>query len=126
MVRKEDFIMKKFISATLLALTKIILVACSSQNKQSLDGDYYWISSERNELAFPIKESKGTIQRGEADTFTINESNNTFELSGNDNSTVKYVFKNDTISTNLTGTERTYYKKDSKAYNKALKENGYN
>lgn len=112
--------MKKFISATLLALTKIILVACSSQNKQSLDGDYYWIS------AFTIKESKGTIQRGEADTFTINESNNTFELSGNDNSTVKYVFKNDTTSTNLTGTERTYYKKDSKAYNKALKENGYN
>lgn len=120
--------MKKFISITLLALTTIILVACYSQNKQSLDGDYYWISSERNELAFSIKDGKGTIKRGEADTFTIDEENSTFELSGNDvsDSTVKYVFKNDTISTNLTGTERTYYKKDSEAYNKALKENGYN
>ena len=120
--------MKKFISVTLLALTTIILVACSSQNKQSLDGDYYWISSERNELAFTIKDGKGTIQRGEADTFTVDEANSTFELSGNDvsNSTVKYELKNDTNSTNLTGTERTYYKKDSEAYNKALKENGYN
>ena len=39
--------MKKFISVTLLALTTIILVSCSSQSKQSLDGDYYWISSEQ-------------------------------------------------------------------------------
>ena len=33
--------MKKFISATLLALTTIILITCSSQNKQSLDSDCY-------------------------------------------------------------------------------------
>ena len=119
--------MKKFISVTVLALTTIILVACSSQNKQSLDGDYYWISSERNELAFSIKDGKGTIQRGEADTFIVDEANSTFELSGNDvsNSTVKYELKNGTITTNLTGTERTYYKKDSEAYKNALKENGY-
>jgi len=42
--------MKKFISTTLLALTTIILIACSSQNKQSLDSDYYWISSEGNDI----------------------------------------------------------------------------
>lgn len=119
--------MKKYIGVILLTIIAIILVACSSQNKQSLNGDYYWISSERNELAFSIKNGKGTIERGEADTFTIDEANNTFELSGNDvsNSTIKYVFTNDTISTNLTGTERTYYKKDSEACKNALKENGY-
>ena len=57
--------MKKFISVTLLALTTIVLVACSSQKKQSLAGDYYWISSERNELAFTIKDDKGTIHKEE-------------------------------------------------------------
>ena len=87
--------MKKFISITLLALTTIILVACSSQNKQSLDGDYYWISSERNEPAFTIKDGKGTIQRGEADTFTVDEANSTFELSGSDVS--KVLFASSTV-----------------------------
>ena len=87
--------MKKFISATLLALTTIILIACSSQNKQSLDSDYYWISSEGNELSFTIKDGKGTIERGEANIFKVDEVNSTFELSGNDiyNSIVNYVFK---------------------------------
>lgn len=110
--------MKKFISVILLALTTIILVACSSQNKQSLDGDYYWISSERNELAFTIKNGKGTIQRGEADTFTVDEANSTFKLSGNDisDTTVKYKFDNDTITVNISGTEHEYYKKGSVAY----------
>ena len=60
--------MKKFISVTLLALTTIVLVAFSSQNKQSLAGDYYWISSERNELAFTIKYDKGTIHKEEKRT----------------------------------------------------------
>ena len=115
--------MKKFIIATLLPLATIILVACSSQNKQSLDGDYYWISSERNELAFTIKDSKGTIQRGEADTFTVDETNSIFELSGKNSSdtTVKYKFDNDTITVNISGTEHEYYKKDSSAYQDALK-----
>lgn len=101
-----------------MALTTIILVACSSQNKQSLDGDYYWISSERNELAFTIKNGKGTIQRGEADTFTVDEANSTFKLSGNDisDTTVKYKFDNDTITVNISGTEHEYYKKGSVAY----------
>lgn len=87
--------MKKFISATLLALTTIILIACPSQNKQSLDSDCYWISSEGNELAFTIKDGKGTIERGEANTFKVDKVNSTFELSGNDiyNSRVNYVFK---------------------------------
>lgn len=117
--------MKKFISATLLILTTIILVACSSQSKQTLDGEYYWISSERNELAFTIKDGKGTIQRGEADSFTVDETDQTFTLYGNNvtNSTVKYELKNGSITTNLTGIERRYYKKGTDDYKKALKEN---
>lgn len=119
--------MKKFISITFLALATIIFVACSSQNKQSLDGEYYWISSERNELSFSIKDGKGTIERGEADTFTVDEANSTFKLSGNNisNSTVKYKFENDTITVNISGTEHDYYKKDSEAYQNTLAENGY-
>lgn len=37
----------------------VILIACSNSNQQSLDGEYYWVSSERNELAFTIKGDKG-------------------------------------------------------------------
>ena len=45
--------MRKIISI-LLSLSIITLIACSKNNYQSLDGEYYWISSERNELAFTI------------------------------------------------------------------------
>ena len=47
--------MKKIIGILLLSLSIITLIACSKNNYQSLDGEYYWISSERNELAFTIK-----------------------------------------------------------------------
>lgn len=119
--------MKKLISITLLILSAITLVSCTNQNKTSINGDYYWISSERNELAFTIKDGKGTIKRGDADGFTVNETTQTLELSGNNvsDSTTKYKLTDGTISANLTGTERTYYKKDSYAYQKALKEYGY-
>lgn len=47
--------MKKFISVLLLSIMAVMLIACSNSNQQSLDGEYYWVSSERNELAFTIK-----------------------------------------------------------------------
>ena len=47
--------MRKLIGILLLSLSIITLIACSKNNYQSLDGEYYWISSERNELAFTIK-----------------------------------------------------------------------
>lgn len=40
--------MKRLLTALILELTTFFLVACSNQN--SLDGEYYWISENRNEL----------------------------------------------------------------------------
>lgn len=53
--------MKKITSLTLLLITTIILIACTSKSLDSLDGEYYWISSERNELAITIKGDNSTI-----------------------------------------------------------------
>lgn len=53
--------MKKITSHTLLLITTIILIACTSKSLDSLDGEYYWISSERNELAITIKGDNSTI-----------------------------------------------------------------
>lgn len=119
--------MKKFISVTLLALTTVILVACSSQNKQPLDGDYYWISSERNELAFTIKGENASIEHGEADSFTINKQKNTIELSGQNiaSQTKEYLFKDGVFSVDISGVKHDYYLKGSEAYKKALKQYGY-
>ena len=74
--------MRKLIGILLLSLSIITLIACSKNNYQSLDGEYYWISSERNELAFTIKGNNASIEHGEADSFTINKQKNTIELTG--------------------------------------------
>ena len=108
--------MKKITSLILLMITTIILVACSSKSLNSLDGEYYWISTERNELAFTIKGDKGTIEHGEADNFTINKENSTLNLMG--------INTSDSI-VNITGVEREYYQKNSKAYKEALKQFNY-
>ena len=67
--------MKKIISLILYLIATLSLISCSCKLHDSLDGEYYWISSERNELAFTIKGDKGTIEHGEADYFTINKEN---------------------------------------------------
>lgn len=119
--------MRKLIGLLLISLSIISLIACSKNNYQSLDGDYYWISSERNELAFTIKEDKGTIEHGEADHFTINKENSTLNLTGGttSDSTVKYKYKDGIITVNITGVERDYYQKNSNAYKEALKQFNY-
>ena len=61
--------MRKFVSVLLLSLSIITLIACTKNKQQSLDGEYYWISSERNEWAFTIKGNRGSIKHGEADSF---------------------------------------------------------
>ena len=116
--------MRKIIGILLLSLSIITLIACSKNNYQSLDGEYYWISSERNELAFTIKGNRGSIEHGEADNFTIDQENNTFHLSGEGttDSTVKYKVKDGTITVDISGIEHEYYQKGSKAYNKALQQ----
>lgn len=87
--------MKKFISVLLLSIMAVVLIACSNSNQQSLDGEYYWVSSERNELAFTIKGDKGSIGHGEADNFKIDKQKKTIELIGQDiaKRTEGYSFK---------------------------------
>lgn len=119
--------MRKLIGILLLSLSIITLIACSKNNYQSLDGEYYWISSERNELAFSIKGDNASIDHGEADSFTINKQKNTIELTGQNSSsrTEKYSFKDGVFSVDISGVKHDYYLKGSEAYKNALKQYGY-
>ncbi|RGN67549.1 hypothetical protein DXB55_05185 [Streptococcus anginosus] len=119
--------MRKIISILLLSLSIITLIACSKNNYQSLDGEYYWISSERNELAFTVKGENASIEHGEADSFTINKQKNTIELTGQNiaSRTAEYSFKDGIFSVDISGVKHDYYLKGSEAYKKALKQYGY-
>ena len=119
--------MKKFISVVLMSIMAVILIACSKSDQQSLDGEYYWISSERNELAFTIKGDKGSIEHGEADTFEIDKQKKTIELTGQNiaSRTEEYSFEDGVFSVDISGMKHDYYLKGSSAYKKALKEFGY-
>lgn len=119
--------MRKLIGILLLSLSIISLIACSKNNYQSLDGEYYWISSERNELAFTIKGENASIEHGEADSFTINKQKNTIELTGQNivSRTAEYSFKDEVFSVDISGVKHDYYLKDSEEYNNALKQYGY-
>lgn len=119
--------MRKLIGILLLSLSVITLIACCKKSHQSLDGEYYWISNERNELAFTIKGNKASIEHGEADSFTINKQKNTIELTGQNiaSKSEKYSFKDGVFSVDISGVKRDYYLKGSEAYNKAIKQYGY-
>ena len=119
--------MRKFVSILLLSLSIITLIACSKNNYQSLDGEYYWISSERNELAFTIKGDKASIEHGEADSFTINKQKSTIELTGQNiaSRTEGYSFKDGVFSVDISGVKHDYYLKGSEAYKSALKQYVY-
>ena len=105
----------------------VTLIACSKNNYQSLDGEYYWISSERNELAFTIKGDNASIEHGDADSFIINKQKNTIELTGQNIAswTEEYSFKDEVFSVDISGVKHDYYLKDSEAYNNTLKQYGY-
>lgn len=119
--------MRKLIGLLLLSLSIISLISCSKSNYQSLDGEYYWISSERNELAFTIKGDKGSIEHGEADNFKIDKQKNTIKLTGQNiaSRTEEYSFKDGVFSVDISGVKHDYYLKDSEEYNNALKQYGY-
>ena len=119
--------MRKIISILLLSLSIITLIACSKNNYQSLDGEYYWISSERNELAFTIKGDNASIEHGEADSFTINKQKNTIKLTGQNiaGRTEEYSFKDGVFSVDISGVKHDYYLKGSEEYKNALKQYGY-
>ena len=119
--------MRKIVSILLLSLSIITLIACSKNNYQSLDGEYYWISSERNELVFTIKGDNASIEHGEADNFKIDKQKKTIELTGQNiaSRTEEYSFKDGVFSVDISGMKHDYYLKGSSAYKKALKKFGY-
>ena len=119
--------MRKLIGILLLSLSIITLIACSKNNYQSLDGEYYWISSERNELAFTIQGDNASIEHGEADSFTINKQKNTIKLTGQNTAgrIEEYSFKDGVFSVGISGVKHDYYLKGSEAYKNALKQYGY-
>ena len=119
--------MKKIISVLFMLFLAISLISCSSQNNQTLDGEYYWINENRNERVFTISGTKGTIDSGEADNFNVDQKNKIIELSGSQiaNRTESYTFNDGVFTVDISGTKHDYYLKGSEAYNEALKKYGY-
>ena len=119
--------MKKLIVLILMSMSVLLLMACSKQANDSLDGEYYWINENRNEVAFVISGDTGTIKHGEAEGFTIDKEKSTIQLLGENiiKLTKSYTFKDDVFTVDISGMKHDYYKKDSKAYQEALKKYGY-
>lgn len=119
--------MKKLIALILVSMSAFLLIACSKESNNSLDGEYYWINENRNEVAFVISGDIGTIKHGEAEGFTIDKEKSTIQLSGENiiKLTKSYTFKDDVFTVDISGIKHDYYKKDSKAYQEALKKYGY-
>lgn len=119
--------MRKLISVLFVSLLAFTLISCSNKNNQTLDGEYYWINENRNELIFTISGNKGTIDSGEADTFVINKENETIELMGSQiiSRSESYTFKDGVFTVDISGTKHDYYLKGSEAYKNALKKYGY-
>ena len=64
---------KKLIVLILISMSALLLMVCTKQSDISLDGEYYWINENRNEVAFVISGDTGTIKHGEAEGFTIDK-----------------------------------------------------
>ena len=116
--------MKKLFAAVVLMISVLALISCS--DRQSLDGDYYWISDITNELAFSINDGKGNLHIGESDGFTVDEKDGTFKLFGSQvvDHTARYTYKDGVLSVDVTGSKGEYYKKGTQAYKDALKKFG--
>ena len=119
--------MKKLIVLLMVSMSAFLLMSCSKQSNSSLDGEYYWINENRNEVAFVISGDTGTIKHGEAEGFTIDKEKSTIQLLGENiiKLTKSYTFKDDVFTVDISGMKHDYYKKDSKAYQEALKKYGY-
>ena len=119
--------MKKLFVLILVSMSTFLLMACSKQSDNSLDGEYYWINENRNEVAFVISGDTGIIKHGEAEGFTIDKEKSTIQLLGENiiKLTKSYTFKDDVFTVDISGMKHGYYKKDSKVYQEALKKYGY-
>ena len=115
--------MKKLIVLLMVSMSAFLLMACSKQSNISLDGEYYWINENRNEVAFVISGDTGTIKHGEAEGFTIDKEKSTIQLSGENiiKLTKSYTFKDDVFTVDISGMKHDNYKKDSEDSQKALK-----
>lgn len=118
--------MKRFITLLIMPLSTILLIACSNQSSNSLDGEYYWINESQNEVVFTISGNKGTINKGEPYAFTIDKDSSTIELTGSNIISRKesYTFKDGMFTVDISESKQDYYKKDSKAYKETLKKYG--
>ena len=114
--------MKRFITLLLVSLSTILLIACSNQSSNSLDGEY-----RRNEVAFTISGNKGNSNKGEADTFTIDKDSATIEPTGSNiiNRKENYTFKDDVFTVDISETKQEYYKKDSEEIQRQVKPSNY-
>ena len=70
-IEKGGISMKKIISVLFVSFLATILISCSSQNNQTLDGEYYWINENQNERVFTISGNKGTIDSVKQITLTL-------------------------------------------------------
>ena len=70
-IEKGGLSMKKIISVLFVSFLATILISCSSQNNQTLDGEYYWINENQNERVFTISGNKGTIDSVKQITLTL-------------------------------------------------------
>lgn len=119
--------MKKIIILLLASISAFLLIVFSIQSSHYLDGEYYWINENRNEVAFIISGDTETIKHGEAERVTIDKEKSTIQLLGENiiKLTKSYTFKDDVFTVDISGMKHDYYKKDSKAYQEALKKYGY-
>ena len=115
--------MKKLIVLILASISTFFLMSCSKQLNNSLDGEYYWINENRNEVAFTISGDMGTIRPGEAEGLTIDKEKSNIQLLGENIITLtkSYTFKDYVFTVDISGMTHDYYKKDSKAYQETLK-----
>lgn len=102
--------MKRLLTALILGLTTLFLVACSNQN--SLDGEYYEIDEYSNDKIVVIKGDEGSVvAEGTTRNMTVDTDLQTFEVSGFVNPTVTYEYKDGVLTANFTDSDETYYKK---------------
>lgn len=66
--------MKRFITLLLVSLSTILLITCSNQSSNSLDGEYYWINESRNELTFTIDKDSPMIELTDSNITSQKES----------------------------------------------------
>ncbi|HES5697240.1 TPA: hypothetical protein VOW40_001799 [Streptococcus pyogenes] len=110
---------KKLVGFIVLALSTIILVACSND---SLEGEYYWINDARNQHMATIRGDKGYVESEGGYSIKIDSELKIIESKFGSE---KYSYKDGKLTTNFTGVESDFYKKGSKACEEALKKYGY-